>query len=1038
MQRLSPSFPGLHRLSRFAALGLLSATLASTAVLTTGCSSGTTDSSTSTPNTPSTPSAPSIAAATLRVHFHRVQNDAGKWGVFSWEGPKTPSKEWIKDRFIFTQSDSFGSYVDIPLDTSKSAIKFLVTDGDGNKNCGSDQSKNFRSDIASKGQEVWMVEGSCEISDSAPTITNANFADSKALWLTSSTIAWPAVPTTGSYKVFYAANGGIAASGDTITGADGSFSLTVDSAGLGATLQNKFPHLKSATALKLADADLASAKTKLKGQVVIAQFDGTKLVQATSLQLAGVIDEVYAGAVNSTLGLSFDANNVPTFKLWAPTAKSVKLNLFANATVDAKTTVDMLEDAATGVWSYTAPNASSTNTAFYTFSVNVFSRWAENKVVTNEVTDPYSLSTNANSKRSFVANLASSALKPAGWDAHSVPALASHSDIALYELHIRDFSVSDTTVPAANRGKYMAFTNSDANGMRHLKSLQQAGLTHVHLLPTFDIATVNEAGCTNPTIPAAAADSDAQQAAVAALADKDCFNWGYDPYHYSAPEGSYATDANDGITRVKEFRSMVKSLHDNGLRVAMDVVYNHTTSAKQNDSSVLDKIVPGYYYRLNPNGAIITDSCCSDTASENKMMEKLMIDSVKIWATQYQVDSFRFDLMGFHSLETMNKLKAEVAQAAGRPIYIYGEAWNFGAIQNDARFKQARQANMFGTSIGSFNDRLRDAVRGGGCCDNGENLISQQGFINGVFYDKNAKSTQTQDDLLRLADMVRVGLAGTLRDFSFVDRKDALRKAADIDYAGMPAGYTADPVEAINYVEAHDNQTLFDINAFKLPSNTSIADRVRVQNLGSAIATLSQGIPFYHAGQEILRSKSLERDSYNAGDWFNLLDYSYQSNNFGIGLPSSDKNKDNWDLMRPILANALIKPASSNILTSRDTFKDMLAIRKDSTLFRLRTGKDVIERVKFHNTGSKQVPGVVAMSIAGQNYEGAKYASVVVVFNVDKVAKSISVDALKGKTLQLHPIQAASNADPVAKTATFTSASGTITIPARSTVVLVE
>lgn len=1026
-------------LRRLVSTSLLSLMLASSATLLTGCSSGTTDStSPSTPSTPGAPSATPLAAGTLRVHFHRIQNDAGKWGVFSWEGPKVPSKEWIKDRFIFTQTDSFGAYVDIPLDTSKSAIKFLVTDGDGNKNCGSDQSKNFRSDIASKGQEVWMVEGSCDVSDTPPSISVANFLDSKAHWLNQSTIAWPAVPSSGSYKLYFAANAGIAASGNTITGADGSFTLSVESAGLSSTLQNKYPHLKSSTALKLADADLASVKSKLKGQVVIAQFDGSKLVQATSLQMAGVLDDVYAGAANGKLGLSFDANNVPSFKLWAPTAKSVKLNLYADASSDSKTSVDMVEDTATGIWSYTAPDARSTNTAFYTFSVNVFSRWADNKVVTNEVTDPYSLSVNANSKRSFVANLDSSVFKPAGWDTHTIPALASASDISLYELHIRDFSNSDSTVPAPNRGKYLAFTNTEANGMRHLKSLQQAGLTHIHLLPTFDIATINEAGCTSPSIPVAAADSDAQQAAVAALADKDCFNWGYDPFHYSAPEGSYASDANDGFTRVKEFRAMVKALHDNGLRVAMDVVYNHTNAAKQNDTSVLDKIVPGYYYRLTPNGGVITDSCCSDTASENKMMEKLMIDSVKNWVTHYQVDSFRFDLMGFHSLETMNKLKSEVSAAAGRPIYIYGEAWNFGAIQNDARFKQARQGNMFGSAIGSFNDRLRDAVRGGGCCDNGDNTISQQGFINGVYLDKNAKSTQSLDDLLRLSDMVRVGLAGTLRDYSLLDRKDVVRKAAEIDYAGMPAGYTSDPLEAINYVEAHDNQTLFDINAFKLPGNTSINDRVRVQNLGSAITTLSQGIPFYHAGQEILRSKSLERDSYNAGDWFNLLDYSYQSNNFGVGLPSSEKNKDNWDLMRPILGNALIKPTASNILNSRDTFLDMLAIRKDSSLFRLRTGKDVIERLKFHNTGAKQVPGVIAMSIDGQNYAGAKYKSVMVLFNVDKVAKTISVEAMKGKALQIHPIQAASTADAIAKTASFNSSNGTFSMPARSTVVFVE
>lgn len=1004
--------------------------------LLAGCGSGS-----SPKETP--PAAATIAPATIRMHFHRVQKDEAKWGAYSWEGPKVPSATWIKDRFLFTQTDSYGGYVDIPVDTAKTAMKFLVTDGDGNKNCGSDQSISFASTIAKVGQEVWMAEGSCVISDKPLPITLANFSDAKALWLSKSTLAWAGVPTSGSYKLYYAANGGITVDANGVfAGADGSYALTTSSA-LPPELQTRFPHVKSATALKLSDADAASAAARLSGQVVVAQLDSAgKLIQATSVQTAAVLDDVYAASASSkTLGLSFDSNNVPSFRLWAPTAKSVKLNLYADASGTSKTTVDMVPDSSSGVWSYTAPNGSATNSAYYTFSVTVFSRWADNKVVTNEVTDPYSLSVSANSTRSFVANLASSDLKPAGWDGHTIPALASASDIALYELHIRDFSASDSTVSSANRGKYLAFTETSSNGMQHLKRLQQAGLTHVHLLPTFDIATVPETNCVTPTIPAGAADGEQQQAAIAAVADTDCFNWGYDPLHYSTPEGSYATNANDGKVRVKEFRAMVKSLHENGLRVAMDVVYNHTNSAKQNEKSVLDKIVPGYYYRQNPSGDITTDSCCTDTATENAMMAKLMIDSVKLWATQYQVDSFRFDLMGFHSLATMNQLKTDVAAAAGRPIYIYGEAWNFGTVGNDARFVQARQANMAGSGIGSFNDRLRDAVRGGGCCDDGANTISQQGFINGVFYDKNATSGQSKDDLLRLADLVRVGLAGTLKDFSFVDRTGTLKKASAIDYAGMPAGYSADPFETINYVEAHDNQTLFDINAWKLPQSTPIAERLRVQNLGTALMTLAQGVPFYHAGQEILRSKSLERDSYNSGDWFNLLDYSYQSNNFGVGLPAANRNQDNWPLMRSVLTNNLIKPNSAQIVATRDYFTELLSIRKDSSLFRLKTGQEVQNRLSFFNTGADQVPGVVAMAINGTSpsvLADAKYKSVVVLFNVDKVAKSVTIDALKGKTLAVHPVQQNSVVDLLAKTASYSSGTGAFTIPPRTTVVFVE
>ncbi|CAN7260574.1 pullulanase-type alpha-1,6-glucosidase [Duganella sp. LjRoot269] len=983
-----------------------------------------------------------VAAGNIRMHYHRAQNDASQWGVYSWDGPVNPSPAWISGRFMMTQSDDFGGYVDIPVDTAKSAIWFLVTDGSGNKNCGNDQSAGFNANIGSAGQEVWMLEADCTVYSTQPALTFGNLNNASAHWLAADTLAWPGVPAGGaSYTLYYAANGGLGSGVAGVSGADGSIALTA--AALPAALRQKYPHLAGATALTMSAADAAGIAAKASGQFAVAQFDAAgKLLQVTSLQMSGMLDSVFAGAAASTtLGVSFERNGAPTFRVWAPTAKSVSLNLYPDATSASTVTRAMTRNAASGVWSYTAPDASWVNRYYYTYNVQVLSRWAGNTLVSNTVTDPYSLSLNANSQRSFVANLDSRALKPDGWDHHSVPRLDSPTDIALYELHIRDFSVGDATVPAAHRGKYLAFTDGRSNGMRHLRAMQQSGLTHVHLLPTFDIASVNEAGCATPVIPNAAANAPDQQAAVEAARGTDCFNWGYDPVHYTAPEGSYSSNANDGAVRVREFRAMVQGLHEQGLRVTMDVVYNHTSASQQGPLSVLDKIVPTYYYRLNAGGGITNDSCCADTAAENAMMAKLMIDSVSTWARDYQVDSFRFDIMGFTPLAVMKQLQAAVNKAAGRDIYLYGEAWNFGAVGNDARFVQARQANMYGSGIGSFNDRLRDTIRGGGCCDSGAALISQQGFINGAFYDPNAQSTQTKDDLLRLGDLVKVGLSGTLRDYSFTDRTGTLRKNSEIDYFGQQAGFTAQPSETINYIEAHDNQTLFDLNAYKLPQATSLADRVRVQNLGAAINVLAQGIPFIHAGQEILRSKSMDRDSYDAGDWFNKLDYSYQSNNFGVGLPLAAVNQDNWPLMSPILANALIKPDSAAIVSARDTMNDLLAIRQDSSLFRLRTAKDVSDRLRFHNTGPQQVPGLIVMSIDGQHpqhYAGAKYKSVVALFNVDKVAKTIAVPELAGRKLKVHKIQRKSGSDTLARTATYASATGSFTIPPRTTVVFVE
>lgn len=986
-----------------------------------------------------TADAPAVAAGTIRMHYHRIQGDTAQWGVYSWDGPRTPSAAWITDRFMFSNTDSFGGWVDIPLAAGKTGISFLVTDGNGSKSCETDQYAALNADIATRGQEIWMQEGDCTVYAAAPALNLGNLAGANAHWLTATTLAWPGVPSGGSYKLFYAANGGLAFTSNGPAGVDASFDLSL--AALPDSIRAKYPHLAGATGLRLADKDAARLAELASGQFAIAQYDAAgKLVQATSLQTAGMLDEVFAAnAAQAELGLSFQ-RGMATFRVWAPTAKSVSLNVYTGADAASVSTYPMKREAASGVWSFSAPSGKWVNRAYYTYTVNVLSRWAGNKVVANTVTDPYSVSLSANSARSFMADLDSQQMKPSGWDADRVPALAHPADIALYELHIRDFSAMDESVPAAHRGKYLAFTDGASNGMRHLKSLAKAGMTHVHLLPSFDFASVNETGCSTPAIPAGAPDGTTQQAAVAATQDSDCFNWGYDPVHYNAPEGSYASDANDGAVRVREFRAMVQALHAADLRVTLDVVYNHTSQAQQGNLSVLDRIVPAYYYRLNAGGGILGDSCCSDTAQENTMMGKLIIDSASLWARQYKVDSFRFDIMGLSPLDLMKRLQIEVNKAAGRDIYLYGEAWNTGTVANDVRFPVARQANLYGTGIGSFNDRMRDTMHGGGCCENGSGLISQQGFINGVYTDPNGQANQTRDDALRLADLARVTLAGTLRDYRFTDRTGTNRSNAEIDYFGQRAGFAANPSEIINYVEAHDGQTLFDINAMRLPQSTSLADRVRMQNLGAAIVLLSQGIPFTHAGQEILRSKSLTRDTYNAGDWFNRLDYSYQTNNFGVGLPLAGNEQSNWSLMQPVLANPLIKPDTRAILQARDVYENFLAIRKDSTLFRMRSAQDVIERLKFHNVGPDQVPGLVVMSIDGASprpYQGAGYARVVVLFNVDKVAKRFAIPELKGKQLALHGIQRG-GADEVVKTSAYDQASGTFSVPARSAAVFVQ
>jgi pullulanase-type alpha-1,6-glucosidase len=337
-------------------------------------------------------------------------------------------------------------------------------------------------------------------------------------------------------------------------------------------------------------------------------------------------------------------------------------------------------DEATGVWNIMGEE--SWKGQYYLYKVKVFAPLT-GKIETNLVTDPYSISLSMNGTRSQIVDLNDADLKPQGWDSLQKPTLAAPEDIVVYELHIRDFSVSDETVPEELRGTYKAFTVKDSNGMKHLTGLAQAGLTHIHLLPAFDIASVNEDKSTwqsvdEETIKSYPPDSDQQSIAVSAVTGTDGFNWGYDPIHYTTPDGSYATDPN-GTPRIVEFREMVGALNESGLRVVMDVVYNHTNASGQSDNSVLDRVVPGYYHRLNGDGNVEQSTCCQNTATEHDMMRKLMVDSVVTWATQYKVDGFRFDLMGHHMLDDMIAVRAaldaltlEKDGVDGKSIYVYG------------------------------------------------------------------------------------------------------------------------------------------------------------------------------------------------------------------------------------------------------------------------------------------------------------------------------------------------------------------------------
>ena len=283
----------------------------------------------------------------------------------------------------------------------------------------------------------------------------------------------------------------------------------------------------------------------------------------------------------------------------------------------------------------------------YLFEVDIFSLETGERA-TNLVTDPYSISRSMNSERSQIVNIKETSLQPEGWNTLAKPPLERFEDIVIYELHVRDFSASEPKLTdEANRGTFLAFTESDSLGVQHLKSLATAGLTHVHLLPSFDFGSVDEdkTKWQKPTLPDDPKNLEGVQQAITLMKDSDGFNWGYDPVHFMVPEGSYSTDAQ-GSKRILEMRQMVNSLNKIGLRVIMDTVMNHTYLSDDDSKSILNKIVPGYFYRLDRDGKIQNTTCCPDTASEHAMMEKLMVDTVLFWAKNYKIDGFRFDLMG--------------------------------------------------------------------------------------------------------------------------------------------------------------------------------------------------------------------------------------------------------------------------------------------------------------------------------------------------------------------------------------------------------
>ncbi|MFM5735753.1 pullulanase-type alpha-1,6-glucosidase [Aeromonas hydrophila] len=966
-------------------------------------------------------------------------------------------------------ADGFGPSWVVPLSKLEGCINFIARNGDLANLTGSDMKVVF-SDHPDR--TVAIVAGKNEIFGSRAEAFTAAFgvAGASAHLIDGNTLIWQGGKDKPHVRLYYTESGTIKAN------AEGVFDfpyITLAPTSLTAEQQAKYPHLKDAAAFALpAGKDL---KPLLKGELVAIGTDADGILQgATLVQSAGALDALYAdAAAKLAYGAVVEGGNV-TFRLWAPTAKSVKLALFdgQHKPLGERT---MTLDEASGSWS--VQGGSELVGKFYRYDIQVYHP-VSRKLESYQVTDPYSLSLAMNSEFSQVVDLNDPALKPEGWDSLKAPhSQQNPADITIYEAHVRDLTGNDDSTPAEHRGKFLGLTDTDTAPVKHLQALAKSGVSHLHLLPVFDIATVNEDPAkvanisddfgklcqVNPevqnskfagycssgqTIEAVLGDlqgSDSKenpqvQELYSYLRGVDSFNWGYDPYHYTTPEGSYATNA-EGSQRILEFREMVKAIKQNiGMNVVMDVVYNHTNEAGLGPKSVLDKIVPWYYQRLNPEtGSVENSTCCSNTAPEHAMFAKLMDDSLVTWARDYKIDAFRFDLMGHHPKDQMVQALAAVKQV-NPEMYFYGEGWNFGEVQDDKRFVQATQKHLAGTGIGSFSDRLRDAVRGGSPFDGGDTIRKTQGFGNGALVDANEMDGVDRATALHQADLVRLGMAGNLKDFILTDKDGMPKKGSDIDYNGQPAGYAQDPTEIQNYVDKHDNQTLFDNLIYKAPQG---ADLVRMQGVSLATAMLGQGIPFTHAGVELLRSKSMERDSYDSGDWYNRVDYTLADNNFDKGLPRKDKDGDNYPLIEKVLGKH-VKPSGADMATMVGFYQELAELRQSSRLLRLGSGAEVIKRVDFRNTGPDQEPGLIVMTVddginAGADLDPA-IDGLVVMINATNAPQSIS-DFRDGNdqpidltSLQLSP--AHHGGESIARDAAVNG--GTLTLGAWSAAVFVK
>ena len=485
------------------------------------------------------------------------------------------------------------------------------------------------------------------------------------------------------------------------------------------------------------------------------------------------------------------------FRLWAPTAASVSVKLYRSGDLDAQDLLEVvpMSPAENGTWF--AEKAGNLHGIYYTYLADV-----EGKIV--EACDPYARTTGVNGHRAMVIDLAST--NPTGWEDDTDPNPCGQiTEAVIYELHIRDLS-SNAASGIKHKGKFLGLTETgtrrsgEPTGLDHIKSM---GITHLHLLPVYDFGSVDDTGRSGKQ-----------------------YNWGYDPVNYNVPEGSYSTDPYHGDVRVREMKQMVKALHDNGISVVMDVVYNHVFHTEEFCFNVL---VPGYFSRQT-NGILSNGSGCgNDTASERAMVRKYIVDSIRYWADEYHIDGFRFDLVGLIDTRTINEVMAAV-KADHPNVIFYGEGWNMNTQLTKPGYQMTIQTNShLVPGFAFFSDTIRDQIRGS-VFDN-----TTPGYVSGALVN---------------------------------------RDSLEASFMGVPM-WVREPDQCVNYVSCHDNNTLFDRIVLSTPKD-SLEDQIKMNRLAAAFTILSQGVPFLQAGEELLRTKparggKFDGNSYKSPDSVNSI-----------------------------------------------------------------------------------------------------------------------------------------------------------------------